>query len=126
MKVVNLTFPSIMMVAILAVNILTLQAVKDLRKPMPPQKPKQITSVPVKLHPGLAIVEICREGCGFCKKMQTVLVDYKDFPLIKVDSTKHKELQGVPTPTYLLVRDGKILKQWVGFSDLKTFKERVK
>lgn len=108
--------------AVLAVNIFTLQAVKDLRKPIPP---KRVTSVPVTLPKGLAIVEIFREGCGACNKMQGVLADYKDLPIIKVDSTKHKELQGVPTPTYVLVRDGKIIKQWVGYSDLETFKRRV-
>lgn len=107
---------------ILLVNVQILGAVRDL-KPRPPAPPKPITSVPVDLPKGLAVVEICREGCGFCTKMNAVLKDYKDAPIIRLDAKPFK-VQG--TPTYIVFKDGKFVKQFVGYSDLKTFKERVK
>lgn len=79
---------------------------------------------------GIYIVDFYAEWCGPCKMMGSVLEQMSDVNVIKVNTDMHPDLArefGVMSiPTLVYFKDGKVLKQEVGFKDEEQIRHNLK
>lgn len=80
---------------------------------------------------GECIVDFYAEWCGPCKMIAPILEELKDeIKIIKVDVDMHQPLAmqyGVMSvPTLLFMKDGKILKQTLGFQSKEMIESNIK
>ena len=82
---------------------------------------------------GLYIIDFYADWCGPCKMLGMVLEQLNDINILKVDVDEHedlaKEYKVMSIPYLLLIKDGEIKKELIGFKskeDLESEIESIK
>ena len=78
---------------------------------------------------GLYLVDFYADWCGPCKKLGQVLETLENINIIKVDVDKEEELAKkykiMSIPNILIIKDGEIKKQLVGFRSKEDLEREI-
>ncbi len=78
---------------------------------------------------GLYLVDFYADWCGPCKMLGQVLETLKNINIIKVDVDKEEELAKkykiMSIPNILIIKDGEIKKQLVGFRSKEDLEREI-
>ena len=78
----------------------------------------------------LTIIDFYADWCGPCKMLSQVLKQFEDIDIIKVNVDENEELakkyKVMSIPYLLIVKDGKIIKELIGFRSKDDLEEELK
>ncbi len=84
-------------------------------------------------HKGLVLVDFYAEWCGPCKATEPIIEELsesmKDVKFVKVDVDANQEIAGkysvFSIPTFLVLKDGEVVNQFVGAHSKDSFVEEI-
>ena len=78
----------------------------------------------------LTIIDFYADWCGPCKMLSQVLEQLEDIDIIKINVDEHEDLakkyKVMSIPYLLIVKDGKIEKELLGFKSKDDLEEELK
>ncbi len=78
----------------------------------------------------LTIIDFYADWCGPCKMLSQVLEQLEDIDIIKINVDEHEDLakkyKVMSIPYLLIVKDGKIEKELLGFKSRDDLEEELK
>ena len=78
---------------------------------------------------GLYLIDFYADWCGPCKMLAKVLEQLEDINIIKINVDENEELakkyKVMSIPHLLIVKDGKIVKEMIGFRTKEDLEEEI-